>query len=230
MKLVKNILAILLVSIIAFSCKSDKKEAETVEEVVVATDEQMTEDSNGVEELDESESVDTETDMEAVKSNEISVIYPKDTKLQDQVKSSMSMMAKENPNVRKMYNSAYGYVVFPKITKGGLIVGGAGGHGLVFEKNTVIGSSTLMQATLGAQIGGQQYAEYIFFENKAALDRFTNNKFKLAGGISAVALDKAVSGNIDYQDGVAVYTHANKGLMAEATLGTQKFKYKDGIN
>ncbi|NOQ92732.1 MAG: hypothetical protein GQ552_08455 [Flavobacteriaceae bacterium] len=139
------------------------------------------------------------------------------------------MMAKENPNVGKMYDNAYGYVIFPKITKGGLIVGGAGGHGLVFENNKVIGSSTLMQATLGAQIGGQQYAEYIFFENKAALDRFTNNKFKFAGELSAVALDKAVSDNIDYQDGVAVYTHANKGLMAEAALGTQKFKYKGGI-
>jgi len=166
---------------------------------------------------------------EVVKSAGIKVNYPKDIKLQNQVNNSMLMMAKENPSVGKMFDSAYGYVVFPKITKGGLVIGGAGGKGLVFENNKVIGSATLMQATIGAQAGGQQYAEYIFFENKEAMKKFKNNKFKFAGEASAVAIDNTVSENIDYQDGVAVYTHANKGLMAEAALGTQKFKYKAGI-
>ncbi|NOQ91317.1 MAG: hypothetical protein GQ552_01215 [Flavobacteriaceae bacterium] len=232
MKFLKGLLVIALISIITVSCNETKKGVEKdLKEAVEATEEVASDAVEATEEVvsDAVEAIE-EAVVDVLSWSDIPVVYPKDIKLQNQVNDSRLMMAKENPNVGKMYNNAYGYVVFPKITKGGLIVGGAGGHGLVFEKNTVIGASTLMQATIGAQIGGQQYAEYIFFEDKAALDRFTNNKFKFASEISAVALDKAVSGNVDYQDGVAVYTHSNKGLMAEAALGTQKFKYKGGIN
>ena len=227
MKLLKVFLAIVIISSIAISCKKSTSEAkedlkEAVEKAADVTEEAAEEVVEAAEEVQDAAN-------EVVESAGIKVDYPKDTKLQNEVNNSMLLMTKQNPNVGKMFDSAYGYAVFPKITKGGLVVGGAGGKGLVFVDNKVIGSATLMQATLGAQAGGQQYAEYIFFENKAAIDRFKNNKFKFAGEASAVAIDKAVSDNIDYQEGVAIYTHANKGLMAEAALGTQKFKYKPGI-
>lgn len=162
---------------------------------------------------------------EMLNSAGVSVDYPKDRKLEKEVNASILMMAKKNPNIKKMFSSAYGYAVFPKITKGGLGVGGAGGKGLVFENNHVIGSASLAQITVGLQAGGQQYAEYIFFKDKAALNRFKNGKMKFEGGVSAVALDKAVSSDIDYQNGVAVYTYSNKGLMADASIGTQKFTF-----
>ena len=116
------------------------------------------------------------------------------------------------------------------ITKGGLGIGGAGGKGLVFEDYKVIGGASLAQATLGLQAGGQQYMEVIFFEDKAALDRFKEGKIKFSGQASAVALKDGASVDVDYQDGVAVFTKAKGGLMAEASLGGQKFKYKDGVN
>ena len=157
------------------------------------------------------------------------VTYPKDVKLQNDVIATKKIMTKANPTVGGFFGKSYGYAIFPKITKGAFVVGGAGGKGLVFEQGVVVGQSTLMQATIGAQVGGQQYSEFILFENKAALDRFKNKKFKFAGEVSAVAWDKADSRNIHYQNGVAVYTYSNKGLMAEASIGAQKFKYKDGI-
>ena len=245
MKLSKIVLAIMLISLVTVSCKKttegakeDLKDAvenaeKNVDKAVDKAAEAAADAEAAAAEVAE-EVVEAAEDIqdaanEVVKAAGIKVNYPKDTKLQNQVSNSMLAMAKSNPNVEKMFNSAYGYAVFPKITKGGLIVGGAGGHGLVFVDNKVIGSATLLQATLGAQIGGQQYSEYIFFETKAAMEHFKNNKFKFAGAASAVALDKAVSDNIDYQEGVAVYTFSNKGAMAEAAVGTQKFKYKAGI-
>jgi len=245
MKLSKIVLAVMFIGLITVSCKKTVEGAsedlkDTVEKAEKNVDkavDKATEAAADAEKAanDAAEEVagaaediqDAANDV--VKAAGVKVYYPKDTKLQNQVNNSMLAMAKSNPNVGKMFDGAYGYVIFPKITKGGFVIGGAGGHGLVFKNNKVIGSATLMQATIGAQIGGQQYSEYVFFENKAAMERFKNNKFKFAGGASAVALDKAVSENIDYQDGVAVYTFSNKGAMAEAVLGTQKFKYKDGI-
>ncbi len=232
MKLLKGLLVIALISIITVSCNETKKGAEKdLKEAVEATEEAI---GDAVEATEEAVGDAVEATEEAVEDVvnwvDVQVVYPKDTKLQKHVFETKAVMAKGNPNVGKIFGSTYGYAIFPKITKGGLIVGGAGGHGLVFVGNTVVGSATLMQATLGAQAGGQQYAEFILFEDKAAMDRFRNNKFKFAGELSAVAWDKAVSENINYQNGVAVYTYSNKGLMAEASLGTQKFKYKDGIN
>ena len=249
MKLLKSLLAIAIVSLIAVSCNDTKKGAEKdLKEAVEATKEvandavEATKDAaesvaesagdvaDSVEETAKEVADDvTEAAKSVVNWIDEEVVYPRDTKLQKQVIEIKAIMAKNNPNVNKMFSTAYGYAIFPKITKGGLIVGGAGGHGLVFEGNTVIGESTLMQATVGAQIGGQQYSEFILFQNKAALDRFKNKKFKFAGEVSAVAWDKAASDNVNYQNGVAVYTYSNKGLMAEISAGTQKFNYKAGI-
>jgi len=237
MKLLKTFLAIVLIFGLAISCKSEKKEAqEAAEEVIEAVEDATEETQEAVEEDVEEAEVAAEEAEEAAEevvqeaeTKAITVYYPKDTELANEVDKAIKRLIADNPTIEKHFHSAYGYVVFPVITKAGLGVGGAGGKGLVFEKNTVIGSATLAQATLGLQAGGQQYMEVIFFEDKPALDRFKEGKIKFSGQASAVALKEGASVDLAYQDGVAVFTKAKGGLMAEASLGGQKFKYKDGI-
>lgn len=132
---------------------------------------------------------------------------------------------KADADLAKWFTAAYGYAVFPSITKGAVIVGGAGGSGRVFEKGAYIGDAHVSQATIGAQLGGQSFSEVIFFETKAALDRFKEGKFEFAAGLSAVAAAEGKSKDAKYANGVAVFTHAKKGLMAEASVGGQKFKF-----
>lgn len=132
---------------------------------------------------------------------------------------------KTDADLAKWFTAAYAYTVFPSITKGAVIVGGAGGSGRVFEKGAYIGDAHVSQATIGAQIGGQSFSEVIFFETKAALDRFKEGKFEFAAGLSAVAAAEGKSKDAKYANGVAVFTHAKKGLMAEASVGGQKFKF-----
>jgi hypothetical protein len=48
----------------------------------------------------------------------------------------------------------------------------------VYENGNVIGTAKMKQVSVGFQFGGQAYREVIFFENKAALDRFKENKFE----------------------------------------------------
>ena len=132
---------------------------------------------------------------------------------------------KSDADVAKWFDTSYGYAVFPSITKAAVVVGGAGGGGRVFEKGAYIGDAHVSQGTIGAQLGGQSFSEVIFFETKAALDRFKENKFELSAGLSAVAAAEGKSKDAKYADGVAVFTHAKKGLMAEASVGGQKFKF-----
>ena len=74
-------------------------------------------------------------------------------------------------------------------------------------------------------MGGQTYREVIFFENKDAFDRMKESKLEFSGQISAVAVKSGVSKNAKYTEGVVVFTQDLSGLMAEATVGGQKFKY-----
>jgi hypothetical protein len=96
---------------------------------------------------------------------------------------------------------------------------------LAYERGKLIGTASLSQFTVGAQIGGQEFAEAIFFESTPALERFKQSKFEMSAQSSAVAVAKGVSGNARYVEGVMIFTKARTGLMAEASVGGQKFKF-----
>jgi lipid-binding SYLF domain-containing protein len=150
----------------------------------------------------------------------------KNQKLLSDSKKAKSEFVKADTTMNKMFSSSYGYAIFPKIGKGGFIVGGSGGDGTVFEQGKEIGTAKMGQVTVGAQIGGQTYREVIFFENKDALDHFEKNKVEFSGQVSAVAVKSGAAKNAKYTDGVAVFTQSTGGLMAEASVGGQKFTYK----
>lgn len=141
------------------------------------------------------------------------------------VRATVDTMNVEDPSFKDFLNKAYGYVVFPSVGKGGAIVGGAYGRGEVYEQGKMIGYADISQATVGLQLGGQNFAEVIAFENKAALDRFVTNKYEVAANASAVALKSGAAATAKYTDGVALFTHVKGGLMAEAAIGGQRFNF-----
>ena len=127
--------------------------------------------------------------------------------------------------MKSLFDKSYGYVIFPNVGKGGIGVGGAAGNGIVFQNGHPIGSAKMKQVTVGFQFGGQAYREVIFFENQAALDRFKGNNFEFSAQASAVAVTKGASGNVKYSDGVMIFTQKKGGLMYEASVGGQKFRF-----
>ena len=148
-----------------------------------------------------------------------------DTELISDAQAAIATIKKTDPKIDKFFASSAGYVIFPTIDKAGFIVGGAGGDGVLFVGGKPVGKATLGQATIGAQIGGQAFSEIIFFENESSLSDFKKGNFALSAQTSAVALSSGKSANANYQNGVAVFTVAKTGLMAEATVGGQKFGY-----
>ena len=78
---------------------------------------------------------------------------------------------------------------------------------------------------MGLQAGGQAYREVIFFENKETMDRFKLNKVEFSAQISAVAAKSGASANVKYVEGIMVFTQQKGGLMFEASVGGQKFKF-----
>jgi len=141
------------------------------------------------------------------------------------VSEAINEFKKTDPEINRFFKSSYGYAVFPSIGKGAIGIGGAAGKGLVFRNGAVQGGSKMKQVTIGFQFGGKSYGEVIFFENASAYNKFVENKFEFAAQVSAVALKSGISANAKYTEGVAVFTLANGGLMYEASIGGQKFKF-----
>lgn len=146
-------------------------------------------------------------------------------KLQGQVKEALKMLKAKDSSFEAALNKAYGHAIFPNVGKGGFIIGGAGGEGEVYKGKELIGTATLSQGTIGAQIGGQTLIEVILFADSTALDKFKQGRFEMSAGISAVAAAEGVADKVDYESGMAVIILPKKGLMAEASIGGQKFSF-----
>ena len=160
------------------------------------------------------------TTMSVVGQNE------KDMEIMKKAEEAKNSCMNKDADISKFYESAAGYVIFPSVGKAGLIVGGASGNGVLYENGKAIGMADLKKLNVGLQAGAQSITEVIFFEDEKALNDFKDGDFELDAGISAVALDKGKAKTANYKDGVVVFAMPNKGLMADATVGGQKFSYK----
>lgn len=147
-------------------------------------------------------------------------------KLTAEVKDAIQSFKAADGSLKNLFKKAAGYAVFPTAGKGGFIVGGAHGTGQVYAAGKLIGTAKMTQVTVGAQIGGQAFAELIFFETKADLTKFKEGGYSMSAQVGAVAAAEGASLNAKYVDGVMVFTKAKSGLMAEATVGGQKFSFE----
>jgi len=149
---------------------------------------------------------------------------------------------KDLGNVPELLAETYGYAVLPTIGKGGIGIGGAGGTGCVFAGGKHTGNISMGQVTVGFQLGGQAYSQLILFKNSDVYSDFTKGQFEFGADATAVALTygaqagastkgaSASAGDTKgagaWKRGMAVFTIAGGGLMYEASIGGQKFKFK----
>lgn len=148
------------------------------------------------------------------------------SQLSQDVQTTIEEFMAQGPMMQRYFNAAHAYAIYPKVGKAAFILGGARGYGQVIQNGEVIGTTKLSQLSVGIQIGGHKYSEVIFFKDKTALADFKAGSLKFDAKATAAAMSSGTSANLDYHDGVAVFTMAKKGLMAEAAIGGQKFEFK----
>lgn len=144
------------------------------------------------------------------------------------------------------FHHCYGYAVFPTIGKGAFIVGGAHGTGRVYARGKYIGDTSLTQVSVGFQAGGEGYSQIVFFEDKRALDEFTNGNFEFDAGVQVVAITAAAGGEAGtqganggvsggkkdaatagkYYKGMVVFTIVKGGALYQASVAGQKYSFK----
>jgi lipid-binding SYLF domain-containing protein len=146
-----------------------------------------------------------------------------------EVGNDIEMFRTTNPGLRQLFDSAYGYAVFPAVSEGAAGVGVAEGRGEVYEKGVVVGTAKLTQVTVGPQLGGQKYAEIILFESPRALSEFKEGKTAFSADASVVDTTASAAAQSRYQHGVIVCTMDRTGLMFQASIGGQHFSFRSVV-
>jgi lipid-binding SYLF domain-containing protein len=144
----------------------------------------------------------------------------------DKTQEAITLFNEADPGIASWFSGAAGYAVFPNVGKGGLGIGGAHGNGEVIAGGHALGKTEMTQVTVGLQAGGQSFIQIIFFKEKKDLDNFMSGDFEFNAQVSAVALTSGASADAAYSHGVSVFTMAKEGLMAEVSIGGQKFKFE----
>jgi lipid-binding SYLF domain-containing protein len=146
--------------------------------------------------------------------------------LVEEARARLQQMQTADPALGTLLQQGYGYTLFPSVGKMALVVGGASGRGVVYERGQHIGYSALTQASVGVQAGAQSFSELLVFETKDALERFKAGQFGFAADASAVVLKSGAATTANFVDGVAVVVHPISGAMVEAAVGGQQFTYQ----
>ena len=130
------------------------------------------------------------------------------------------------PAARLLSREAVAVLVFPKITKAGLVVGGQYGDGVLFAGGKVAGYYNTTGASYGLQAGAQQYGYAMFFMNEKSLKALSENEgFEVGVGPSIVVVDQGMGKSLTSttaKDDIYAFIFSQKGLMAGLGLQGNK--------
>ena len=143
--------------------------------------------------------------------------------------TTLDKLMKDDADAKDLHAKAVGYAVFT-VTKGGFIVSGGGGNGVVVEKAS--GKHTYMRMGMGGVglgIGGQRYELVVLFENKDRLDKFIAGGWDSSATAEAAAGKEGKAARTTFYNGVAYYQITDKGLMAHADITGTKFWVNDDL-
>jgi len=139
---------------------------------------------------------------------------------QQEVKGAKQFLAKAN-----------GILIFPKVVKAGLGIGGEYGEGALRIGGKTVDYYSTAAASIGFQLGVQKKSIIIVFLTKEALAKFRKSEGWKVGVDGSVALIKVgAGGSIDttnIKDPIVAFVFGQKGLMYNLTLEGSKLTKLD---
>ncbi len=117
-------------------------------------------------------------------------------------------------------------LIFPKIVKAGLIVGGQSGDGALRVGGRTIGYYNISAASYGLQAGIQTFSYAMFFMTASSLDYLKKSDgWAIGSGPSVVVIDKGAAANLStttLSQDVYAMPFGQRGLMAGIGLEGSK--------
>lgn len=134
-----------------------------------------------------------------------------------------------NTKARDLGQRAKAVLVFPKIVKAGLLVGGQSGDGVLRVGGRASGYYNISAASYGLQAGVQKFSYALFFMTASALEYLDKSAgWQIGSGPSVVVIDKGAAATMTSttltQD-VYAFPFGQRGLMAGLGLEGSKITH-----
>ena len=131
---------------------------------------------------------------------------------------SLANLFTNTPDAKVLADKAVAVLVFPRIVKGGFIIGGQFGDGALRKNGKSVAYYRSLAASYGFQAGIQAFGYVLFFMDDESV-RYLNNSdgWELGVGPSLVVLDSGFGKNLStttLQKGVYDFIFDQTGLMA----------------
>ncbi len=137
--------------------------------------------------------------------------------------ASLQQLYASVPAAKALGASANAILVFPKVTKAGLGVGGQYGEGALLKGGKAVAYYSTAGASIGLQAGAQTYSYALFFMNANALAQLDKaDGFEVGVGPTVVVMDEGKAKTMTTttaKDDIYAFIFGQKGLMAG--LGVQ---------
>lgn len=143
------------------------------------------------------------------------------------VRETQRFLFSSYPGTRDLANKARGVLIIPLMTEAGLIgIGGAYGRGSLQISGATVDYYSASRASIGPQIGAQQYAHALFFMTDGALQDFRRSPGWAVGADIRYATPEQ-GGSLGKEstelDPVVALVFGQQGMLAGATLAGVKY-------
>jgi lipid-binding SYLF domain-containing protein len=133
-------------------------------------------------------------------------------------KAALAALYEKVPAAKELGAKAVAILVFPKVTKAGLGIGGLHGDGALIKGGKSVAYYSTTGGSVGLQAGVQTYGYAMFFMNDKALQQLNAaDGFEVGVGPSVVVVDEGKAKNITTtttKDDIYAFIFGQKGLMA----------------
>lgn len=147
------------------------------------------------------------------------------------VQEALGRLYAAYPSLRPVVQQARAVLVFPRVYKAGIGIGGDYGEGAMLEGGRTSGYYNIVAGSVGFQLGAQRRSQFYVFTDADALARFKNTDgWKVGVDGSVVLVTLGASGNVDTNSiraPVFAVVMGEKGLMYNATLEGSKISRID---
>ncbi len=160
-----------------------------------------------------------------------SVLAASAEKLDLEANEALEVFREEVKGSEVFLNQAAGYLVFPRVIKIGIGIGGETGEGVLRVGGQTVDYYRTSAGSVGLQLGAQAKSIVIVFMTKDSLQKFRDsNGWKVGIDGSVALIDMGGGKTIDSQnisDPVVGFIFGSKGLMYNLTLEGSKISKLD---
>jgi len=140
--------------------------------------------------------------------------------------AALNLLYSKSDRAKRYARDARAILVFPKIIKAGLVIGGQGGEGVLFVHGKPAGYYKINAVSYGLQAGGQSFSYALFFMNDKALTYLRKSDgWAIGSGPSVVVIDQGAAmstTSTTVAKDVYAMPFGQKGLMAGMGLEGSK--------